>query len=184
MATPQGELHLRSILVESLRDWLSCPEGPELIDTHGDSDMETFRALAIGLDPEFLYRAESVVGVGVVFKPHYIKTVPFGAAAGHFKRWLGRASSNKLGGPSLLFLSISTESEVYPLSKGSPYLIDVSTEKLSKDDITGGVLEEFRGFRLPRVLAKDEPHSEEYVLCGSYPRLPGGKLLLVNPVSQ
>ena len=33
-------------------------------------------------------------------------------------------------------------------------------------------------------MAKEDIHSEDYVLCGSYPRLPGGKSLLVNPVSQ
>ena len=95
------------MLVESLREWLTRLEGPELIDTHGGSDVETYRALAIGLDPECLYGTESMVGLGVVFKPHYISTVSFSVATGHFKRWFGHTPSNKLGGPSLLFLSIS-----------------------------------------------------------------------------
>ena len=184
LVTPQGELYLRSVSVASLRKWLSQPEGPQLIDTHGGPDAETYRALAIGLDPDYLYDKEAVVGLGVVFKPPYINTVSFGAAADHFSRWLGNTPNNKLAGPSLLFLSISLNSEVYPLCKRSPYLIDVSHKKMSEDNINGGVLDEFRGFRLPRVMAKEDIHSEDYVLCGSYPRLPGGKSLLVNPVSQ
>ena len=92
--------------------------------------------------------------------------------------------NNKLSGPSLLFLSISLNSEIYPLCKRSPYLIDVSQKVMSEDIITGGALTEFQGFLLPRVMAKEKPTSEDYVLCGSYPRLPGGKPLLVNPVSQ
>ena len=183
LATPQGELYLRSVSVESLREWLSQPEGPQLIDTHGGPDAETYRALAIGLDPDYLYDKEAVVGLGVVFKPPYISTVSFGVAADHFNRWLSNTPNNKLAGPSLLFLSISLNSEVYPLCKRSPYLIDVSQKNMSEDNINGGVLEEFRGFRLPRVMAKEDIHSEDYVLCGSYPRLPGGKSLLVNPVS-
>ena len=170
--------------MESLRKWLSQPEGPQLIDTHGGPDAETYRALAIGLDPDYLYDKEAVVGLGVVFKPPYINTVSFGVAAGHFNRWLGNTPNNKLAGPSLLFLSISLNSEVYPLCKRSPYLVDVSQKSMSEDNINGGFLEEFRGFRLPRVMAKEDIHSEDYVLCGSYPRLPGGKSLLVNPVSQ
>ena len=184
LATPQGELYLRSVSVESLRKWLSQPEGPQLIDTHGGPDAETYCALAIGLAPDYLYDKEAVVGLGVVFKPPYINTVFFGAAADHFNRWLGNTPNNQLAGPSLLFLSISLNSEVYPLCKRSPYLVDISHKKMSEDNINGGVLEEFRGFRLPRVMAKEDIHFEDYVLCGSYPRLPGGKSLLVNPVSQ
>ena len=130
LATPHGELYLCSVLVESLREWLSQPEGPDLIDTHTDSQMETFHALAIGLDPEFLYGTESVVGLGVVLKPHYINTISFDVAAGHFRRWLGQASSNRLTEPCLLFFSLSMDSKVFPLCKGFPYLIDVSSGSL------------------------------------------------------
>ena len=184
LATPQGELYLRTVSVESLREWLSHPEGPQLIDTHGGPDAESYRALAIGLDPQCLYDEEAEVGIGIVFKPPYVGTVSFGVAADHFNRWLGDTPNNKLSGPSLLFLSISLNSEIYPLCKRSPYLIDVSQKVMSEDVITGGTLTEFRGFLLPRVMAKEKPTSEDYVLCGSYPRLPGGKPLLINPVSQ
>ena len=170
--------------MESLRKWLSQPKGPQLIDTHGGPDAETYRALAIGLDPDYLYDKEAVVGLGVVFKPPYINTVSFWVASDHFNRWLSNTPNNNLAGPSLLFLSISLNSEVYPLCKRSPYLVDVSQKSMSKDNINGGILEECRGFRLPRVMAKEDIHSEDYILCGSYPRLPGGKSLLVNPVSQ
>ena len=184
LATPQGELYLRTVSVESLRGWISHPKGPQLIDTHGGPDSESYRALAIGLDPKYLYDKEAEVGIGIVFKPPYINTVSFGMAADHFDRWLGDTPNNKLSGPSLLFLSISLNSEIYPLCKRSPYLIDVSQKILNEDNINGGALTEFRGFLLPRVMAKEKPDSDEYVLCGSYPRLPGGKPLLVNPVSQ
>ena len=143
LATPQGELYLRSVSVESLREWLSQPEGPQLIDTHGGPDAETYRALAIGLDPVYLYDREAVVGLGVVFKPPYINTVSFGVATDHFNRWLSNTPNNKLAGPSLLFLSISLNSEVYPLCKRSPYLIDISQKNMSEDNINGGALEEF-----------------------------------------
>ena len=184
LVTPQGELYLCSVAVESLREWLSQPEGPQLINTHGGPDSESYRALAIGLDPDYLYGKEAVVGLGMVFKPPYINTVSFRMATDHFNRWLGDTPNNELAGPSLLFLSISRSSEVYPLCKRSPYLIDVTYKNMSEDNINGGVLDEFRGFRLPRVMAKESPHSDDYVLCGSYPRLPGGKSLLLNPVSQ
>ena len=137
LVTPQGELYLRTVSVESLREWLSHPEGPQLIDTHGGPDAESYHALAIGLDPQCLYDKEAEVGIGIVFKPPYVGTVSFGVAADHFDRWLGDTPNNKLSGPSLLFLSISLNSEIYPLCKRSPYLIDISQKVMSEDIITG-----------------------------------------------
>ena len=97
--------------------------------------------MAIGLDPDNLYKSEAEVGLGVVFKPPYVNTVSFGVATDHFNRWLGNTPNNKLAGPGLLFLSISLNSEVYPLCKRSPYLVDVSCKKASEDNINGGSLE-------------------------------------------
>ena len=163
MAMPQEEIFLRCVRVESLREWLSHPEGPELIDSHANPPIETFRALAIGLDPEFLYKdpKEVVVGLGMVLKPPYINTVSFEVAAAHFNTWVDQSSGKKLSEPCFMLLSISVESKVLPLCKGFPFLLDVSNKETSEDKIAGGCLGDFRGFRLPRVLAKEDVNSTE-----------------------
>ena len=37
-------------------EWLSTPEGPDLIDSHSDPPTVPYMALAVGLDPDHLYR--------------------------------------------------------------------------------------------------------------------------------
>ena len=37
-------------------EWLSTPEGPELIDTHSDPPTTPDMAMAVGLDPDHLYQ--------------------------------------------------------------------------------------------------------------------------------
>ena len=54
--------------MESLMEWLSAPEGPELIDTHSDPPTNTDMALAVGVDPEHLYQNPHgvVAGLGLI----------------------------------------------------------------------------------------------------------------------
>ena len=93
-----------------------------------------------------------MVGVGLVYKPRYIPTVPFSAAYMHLNVWHSAASNkeseNHLDEPHLLFVNISEMSDVIPVAVRHPILLDLTSE-----EAMGGTGEpvsplSFQGFRL------------------------------------
>ena len=90
--------------------------------------------------------------MGLVYKPHYIPTVPFSAAYMHLNVWHSAASNeeseNRLDEPRLLFMNISEMSNVIPVAVRYPILLDLTSK-----EVMGGTGEpvsplSFRGFRL------------------------------------
>ena len=112
-----------------------------------------YKALAIAVTKRILYEEKPpLVGVGLVYKPHYISTVPFSAAYMHLNVWHSAASNeeseNRLDAPRLLFMSISEMSNVVPVAVRHPILLDLTSK-----EVMGGTGEpvpplSFRGFRL------------------------------------
>ena len=110
-------------------------------------------ALAIAITKRPLYAEEPpLVGVGLVYKLHYIPTVPFSAAYMHLNVWHSAASNeeseNQLEEPHLLFMNISEMSNVIPVAERHPVLLDLTSK-----EVMGGTGEpvsplSFRGFRL------------------------------------
>ena len=76
---PLEKLVLQTVSLRVLLDWLSKPKGPHLVEATGGANPE--RALAIVVTRRMLYENEMpLVGVGLVYKPHYISTEPFSSA--------------------------------------------------------------------------------------------------------
>ena len=78
------------------------------------------KALAIAVTKRMLYEEKPpLVGVGLVYKPHYISTMLFSAAYMHLNVWHSTASNkeseNWLDAPRLLFVNISEMSDVVPV---------------------------------------------------------------------
>ena len=96
-----------------------------------------------------------LVGVGLVYKPHYISTVPFSAAYMHLNVWHSAGSTeeseNRLDAPRLLFVDIFEMSDVIPVAVRHPILLDVASKKAREG--TGEPVSpfSFRGFRLHMV---------------------------------
>ena len=159
--------------MDALCNWLSHAEGPDLIDIYCDPPIEDFRVMAIGVDPDLLYKdsEEPVVGLGIILKPPYIGSVSFETATAYFDTWLGKDSGKILADPCLMFISVSIESKILPHCKGYPVLLDLASKEAVKNNTVGGSLREFRSFRLPQVLAVEDPKSTDYSLCVGYPRL-------------
>ena len=109
---------LCTVPLQSLLGWLFRPKDPNLVE-----DSETavpYKALAIAITKRTLYEEKPpLVGVGLVYKPHYIPTVPFSAAYMHLNVWHFAASDEKaedqLDEPHLLFVNISKMSNVIPV---------------------------------------------------------------------
>ena len=114
------------------------------------------KALVLAVTKQMLYREETpLVGVGLVYKPHYISTEPFCTTYMHLHVWHAAGSSvesaDKLSSSCLIFVNISEMSDVIPVVAQHPILLDVAT----KDTMmrTGEPMAplSFRGFRLHTV---------------------------------
>ena len=139
--------------LQSLLDWLSKPKGPNLVEASVKA--VPYKALAIAV-PRALYEEKSpLVGVGLVYKPHYISTMAFSAAYMHLNVWHSAGSTeeseNQLNASHLLFVDISEMSDVIPVVVQHPVLLDVTSKEAREG--TGEPVSpfSFRGFRLHTV---------------------------------
>ena len=67
---------LRTVPLQSLLDWLSKPEGPNLVEASVAVAPE--KALVLAVTKKMLYVEEPpLVGVGLVYKLHYVSMVQF-----------------------------------------------------------------------------------------------------------
>ena len=114
------------------------------------------KALVLVITKQMLYGEETpLVGVGLVYKPHYISTEHFCTAYMHLHVWHAAGSSvesaDKLSSSCLIFVNVSEMSNVIPVAAQHPVLLDVAT----KDTMmrTGEPMAplSFRGFRLHTV---------------------------------
>ena len=151
---PWEKLVLCAVPLQNLLAWLSKPKGPYLVEASAAAAPD--KALVLAVTKQMLYGEETpLVGVGLVYKPHYISTEPFCTAYMPLHVWHAAGSSveseNKLSSSCLIFISISEMSDVIPVATQHPVLLDVAT----KDTImrTGEPMAplSFRGFRLHTV---------------------------------
>ena len=114
------------------------------------------KALVWAVTKKMLYMEEPpLVGVGLVYKLHYVSTVPFSATYVQLNVWhtagSDKESGDKLTAPRLIFVSISEMSDVIPVAVQHPVLLDVASKEAVED--TGEPMSplSFRGFRLHTV---------------------------------
>ena len=83
---PLEKLVLHTVSLHVLLDWLSKPKGPHLVEAAGGANPK--KALAIAVTRWLLYESETpLVGVRLVYKPHYISMEPFSATYMHLNEW-------------------------------------------------------------------------------------------------
>ena len=69
---------LHTVPLQSLLDWLSKPKGPNLVEASVAAAPE--KALVLAVTKNMLYMEEPpLVGVGLVYKLHYVSPVLFNA---------------------------------------------------------------------------------------------------------
>ena len=145
---------LHAVPLQSLLDWLSKPKGPNLVEASTATAPDKASVLAV--TKWMLYGEETpLVGVGLVYKPHYISTEPFSAAYMHLHVWHVAGSNveseDKLNSSRLIFVNISEMSDVIPVAVHHPILLDVAIKETMTR--TGEPLAplSFRGFRLHTI---------------------------------
>ena len=151
---PLEKLVLHAMPLQNLLDWLSQPKGPNLVEASTATAPD--RALVLAITKQMLYGEETpLVGVGLMYKPHYLSMEPFSATYMHLHVWHAVGSSvesaNRLSSSRLIFVNVSEMSDMISVAVQHPILLDVAT----KDTITstGEPMAplSFRGFRFHTV---------------------------------
>ena len=140
--------------LQSLLDWLSKPKGPNLVEASVAAVSE--KAIILAVTKKMLCGEKPpLVGVGLMYKPHYISLVPFSAAYMQLNVWHSAGSNedseDKLTASHLLFVNISKMSDVIPVVVQHPILLDVASKKAIEDTDEPMSPLSFRGFRLHTV---------------------------------
>ena len=133
-------------------------------------------ALLLATTKQMLYEQDTPsMGVGLMYKPHYVSTESFCSAYMHLNVWHAVASSkdstDKLDSTCFILVSISETSEVVPVAQLHPIFLDVSGKEVMEK--TGEPLASlwFQGFRLHTVW--NWPPGEEPIHWITFPRLRG-----------
>ena len=157
-----------------LLDWLLKPKGPHLVKAASGANPE--KALAIGVMKHMLYKNEApLVGVGLVYKPHYISVEPFSTAYMCLNEWhkagSQSASEDRITSSKLLFVNPSEASSVIPMALQHPILLDVANGEMLEVSEEPPAPVQLRGFRLHTLWSR-QPVGELIHQVG-FPRLFG-----------
>ena len=95
------------------------------------------KALLLAATPWMLYSLDPpYVGVGLVYKPHYISTESFCTAYMHLHVWHAAGSSegslDKLDSPRFIMVNASELNDVLPVAVTHPIFLDVANKETMK----------------------------------------------------
>ena len=132
-------------------NWLTQPKGPHLVE--GMSTPDSLTALAILVTPEALYDPDSPrVGLGLIYKAPYIQAASFSEAYFFLKSASRAEASNQTTSTLIIFVQIHESSQVIPLPGVPTLFLDVKTTEDVTDSNEPRPPQDFRGFRLHRVV--------------------------------
>ena len=145
------ELTLRMTLMANVLNWLTQPKGPHLVD--GTLTQDSLTALAILATPEALYDPDSPrVRLGLVYKAPYIQATSFSEAYFFLKLASRAEASNQTTSALIAFVQIHESSQVIPLPGVPTLFLDVKTAEDVTDSNEPWPPQDFRDFRLHRVV--------------------------------
>ena len=148
---PLEKLVLRTVSLSNLLDWLSKPKGPHLVEAPSGAYAE--KALAIGVTKHMLYENEApLVGMGLMYKPHYISAEPFSTAYMRLNEWHKGGSQSKsedrIASSKLLFVNPSEASSMVLMALQHPILLDMANRAMLEVREEPPAPAQLRGFRL------------------------------------
>ena len=167
---PRDSIRLRTVYLEQLKEWLSNAEGPDLIEGMEAAKLDRLLGMAVSFDPVHYYPpmgVDTVVGMGLVFKPAYIPTVSFSSLLTTLMDWSVNPKE-RLSEACLTFLNVSPKSEVYPLCRDYPVLVDLISKELVSSHFMRSQVTNFQAFKLPFVRGLN-PKSNEWARYVSVP---------------
>ena len=165
---------LHAVPLQSLLDWLSQPKGPNLVEASVAAVPD--KALVLAMTKHMLYGEDTpLVGVGLMYKPHYISTEPFCATYVHLHMWHAADSSvesvNRPSSSRLIFVTVSEMSDMIPVVSQHPVFLDMATKETRTRTGEPMAPLSFRGFRLHTVW--NRPPGGDSVHQVTFPHLLG-----------
>ena len=128
---PLEKLVLCAVLLQSLLEWLSKPKGPNLVEASMAVAPE--KALVLAMTRHMLYGEDPpYVGVGLIYKPHYISIESFCAAYMHLNVWHAAGSEDKLDSSHFILVTVLEMSDVIPVAAPHPIFLDVGSKEAMK----------------------------------------------------
>ena len=119
---------LHAVPLRSLLEWLLKPKGPNLVEATTATAPE--KALVLATTRRMLYGEDPpYVGVGLVYKPHYISTESFCHACMHLNVWHAAGSEDKLDSSHFILVTVSEMSDVIPVAAPHPIFLDVGSKE-------------------------------------------------------
>ena len=119
----------------------------------GTSTPDSLTALAILVTPEALYGPDSPrVGLGLIYKAPYIRATLFSEAFFFLKSASWAEASNWITSALIIFVQIHESSQVIPLPGVPTLFLDVKTAEDVTDSNEPQPPQDFRGFRLHRII--------------------------------
>ena len=108
------------------------PKGPNLVEA--TTAVAPEKALVLAATKCMLYGEDPpYVGVGLVYKPHYISMESFSAGYMHLHVWHAAGSSedsaDKLDSSHFILVTISEMSDVVPVAAPHPVFLDVGSKE-------------------------------------------------------
>ena len=165
---------LHAVPLKSLLEWLSKPRSPNLVEATAGVAPE--KALVLAATRHMLYEEDTPsMGVGLMYKPHYISTESFCIAYMYLNVWHAAASSedsmDKLDSAHFILVSILEMSKMVPVAMPHPIFLDIGGKEVMEK--TGEPLTPlwFWGFRLHTVWSR--PPRGEPVRQIAFPCLRG-----------
>ena len=123
---------LHAVPLRSLLEWLSKPKGPNLVEASVAAVPE--KALVLAMTKRMLYGEDPpYMGVGLMYKPHYISTESFCTAYMHLNVWYVVGSSadlaDKLDSSCFILVTVLEMSDVIPVVVPHPVFLDMGTKE-------------------------------------------------------
>ena len=123
---------LHAVPLQSLLEWLLKPKGPNLVEATTAAAPE--KALVLAMTKGMLYGENPpYVGVGLVYKPHYVSMESFNDAYKHLHVWHAAGSSadsaDKLDSSHFILVTVSEMSDVVPVAVPHPVFLDVGAKE-------------------------------------------------------
>ena len=145
------ELTLKTASLANILNWLTQPQGPHLVDRTSTKD--PLAALAILITPKALYDPDSpIVRLGFVYKAPYIRATSWSKAYFTLKLTSQAEGSNQTTSAKVIFVQIQESSQVIPLPGVPTLFLDVKTAEDITDSKDPQPPQDFRGFKLHRVI--------------------------------
>ena len=121
---------LHAVPLQSLLEWLSKPKGPNLVEAAAAPE----KALVLAMTKHMLYGEDPLyVGVGLMYKPHYISTESFSTTYMHLHVWHAVGSSadsaDKLDSSRFILVTVSEMSDMVPVAVPHPVFLDMGTKE-------------------------------------------------------